>query len=136
MRHEHIILGGLQPTNNDNINEQNKSNQERIDLPTELAIFHDLLFEPTEKSISLRVKRLVLQGNAKDAECLLDSFPSNDDVKLRTYLPVLKLYCEQGNTSSALKLFKRMRDEPSVRLEPENYILLLSSLVMENGCFR
>lgn len=114
---------------------QQQPSREKIDLPNELAIFHDLLFEPTEKTISLRVKRLVSHGHAKEAERLLDSFPSNDDVKLRTYLPILKLYCEQGNVSSALQLFKRMRDEPSVRIEPENYILILSTL-MENGCFR
>jgi len=37
--------------------------------------------------------------------------------------------------SSALRLFKRMRDEPSVRLEPENYVLLISTLA-ENGYFK
>ena len=124
--------------NDNSIKEEEKEEEEEeetIDLPTELAIFHDLLFEPTEKSISLRVKRLVSQGNAEEAERLLDSFPTNDDAKLRTYLPVLKLYCDKGNVSAALKLFKRMRDEPSVRLGAENYILLISSL-MENGCFR
>jgi hypothetical protein len=46
-----------------------------IDFPTELAIFHDLLYKPTEKSVSLRVKRLVLNGDAAAAEKLLDSFP-------------------------------------------------------------
>mgnify|MGYP000093484543 CR=1 FL=1 len=82
-----------------NKEQQNQSNQ--IDFPTELALYHDLLFEPTEKSISLRVRRFVSQGNAEEAEKLLDSFPSGDDAKLRTYLPVLKLCCEQGNLSSA-----------------------------------
>ncbi len=124
------------PNKNDNETENNNPSG-RIDLPTEIAVFHDLLFEPTEKSISLRVKRLVSQGNASGAEELLNSIPSisNDDAKLRTYLPVLKLYCEQRNFNSALKLFKRMRDEPSVRLEPENYVLLISALA-ENGYFR
>ena len=46
-----------------------------IDFPTELAIFHDLLYKPTEKSVSLRVKRLVSNGDAAAAEKLLDSFP-------------------------------------------------------------
>lgn len=46
----------------------------------------------------------------------------------------MKLYCEQGNVSSALRLFKRMRDEPFVRLEPENYILLISTFA-EHGYF-
>jgi hypothetical protein len=106
-----------------------------IDLATELALFHDLLYEPTEKSISLRVKRLVAMGDAEAAEILLDSFPTSSDAKLRTYLPVLKLYCEQANAASALRLFKRMRNEDSVRLESENYVLLLSTLA-ENGYFK
>lgn len=46
-----------------------------IDFPTELALFHDLLYAPTEKSVSLRVKRLVSIGDANGAEFLLDSFP-------------------------------------------------------------
>jgi len=132
------ILGDVGgQTNESNSLEKHVSNERSdvIDLPTELAIFHDLLFEPTEKSISLRVKRLVSQGDATTAEFLLDSFPSSDDAKLRTYLPVLKLYCEQGDVSSALKLFKMMRNEPKVRLEPENYVLLIATLA-ENGCFR
>lgn len=106
-----------------------------IDLATELALFHDLLYEPTEKSISLRVKRLVSMGDAEAAEILLDSFPTSSDAKLRTYLPVLKLYCEQANVASALRLFKRMRNEDSVRLESENYVLLLSTIA-ENGYFK
>jgi hypothetical protein len=48
---------------------------ETIDFPTELALFHDLLYKPTEKSVSLRVKRLVSVGDATGAEHLLDSFP-------------------------------------------------------------
>ena len=139
------ILGD--PNDDDETNHGNDSNkassslsssrakQKNIDIPTEMAIFHDLLFEPTEKSISLRVKKLVSQGHAKDAEYLLDSFPSHDDARLRTFLPIVKLYCEQGDITSALRLFTRMRDEPTVTLEPENYVLLLSSM-MENGCFR
>ena len=48
---------------------------ETIDFPTELALFHDLLYKPTEKSVSLRVKRFVSNGDAAAAEELLDSFP-------------------------------------------------------------
>lgn len=60
---------------------------------------------------------------------------SDDDAKLRTYLPILKLYCEQEDVDAAFTLFHRMRDEPKVRLEPENYVLLLSTLA-EGGYFR
>ena len=116
------------------IEDSQEERKDSIDLATELALFHDLLYDPTEKSISLRVKRLVALGDAEAAETLLDSFPTSSDAKLRTYLPVLKLYCEQANVSSALRLFKRMRNENSVRLESENYVLLLSTLA-ENGYF-
>jgi hypothetical protein len=53
----------------------NSDDKDPIDFPTELALFHDLLYTPTEKSVSLRVKRLVSIGDANGAEDLLDSFP-------------------------------------------------------------
>jgi hypothetical protein len=52
--------------------------KKKVDLPTELVIFHDLLFEPTERSISIRVKKLVANGNATGAEQLLDSAGVSD----------------------------------------------------------
>ena len=44
-----------------------------IDVTTEVALCHDILFEPTEQSTSIRVRMLVSQGKAKEAERLLDS---------------------------------------------------------------
>lgn len=125
------ILGSKDPADEEEIDDKDNT----IDFATELALFHDLLYDPTEKSISLRVKRFVALGDAESAEALLDSFPATSDAKLRTYLPVLKLYCELANLPSAIRLFKRMRRENSVRLESENYVLLLSALA-ENGAFR
>lgn len=129
------VLSILGKDNDANKEVEDENILEAIDFPTELALFHDLLYKPTEKSVSLRVKRLVSLGDASGAEHLLDSFPSNDDARLRTYLPVLKLYCEQGNVPAALRLFKCMRNEPTVRLEPENYVLMIST-VAENGYFK
>jgi hypothetical protein len=53
-----------------------------IDFPTELALFHDLLYKPTEKSVSLRVKRLVTNKDAAAAEELLDSFPVSKKMRM------------------------------------------------------
>ena len=46
-----------------------------IDVPQEVAVFHDMLYHPTEKSISLRVKGFVAKGDAKMAQEILDAFP-------------------------------------------------------------
>jgi len=54
---------------------KDEDEEDAVDFPTELALFHDLLYIPTEKSITLRVKRLVSIGDASGAEELLDSFP-------------------------------------------------------------
>lgn len=45
------------------------------DLPEEVATFHDLLYEPTERSLSIRVSALVAKGDGKGAGELLNSFP-------------------------------------------------------------
>lgn len=109
------------------------------DAAQEIATFHDILFRPTEKTVSLRVKALVAKGDAKGAEDLLgsmkDDSKSGGDLKLRTYLPILGLYCRQGDLGSALALYKRMRSSPGVIFEAENYSMLIAA-VAENGYFR
>lgn len=108
------------------------------DIPQEIATFHDILFRPTEKTVSLRVKAFVARGNAKGAEDLLRSMPddsNSSDLKLRTYLPILELYCQQGNIPSAMNLYKRMMDSAGVIFEAENYSMLIAA-VAENGFFR
>ena len=122
----------------DNVDDNNNNNDE-VD-PLELAIFHDLLYKPTEKSISLRVKTLVADGDANNAELLLEtlsslSTTSEEKERLRTYLPVLELYCQQGNILKAILLFRRMKKSEGVHLEAKNYVLLLSTIA-EKGYFR
>jgi len=112
--------------------------EEKIDIPGEVATFHDLLYKPTENSITLRVKGMVAKGFAKKAEALVDTLKDKDDnmlLRLRTYLPVLKAYCDQGDCDSALKLYHRMQNSPGVIMEPENYVLLFAALA-ENGYFK
>ena len=57
------------------------------------------------------------QSSAKTAE-------NENLLKLRTYFPILRGYCEQGNCEAALKLFKRMKQSPGVQLESENHVLV------------
>ena len=108
-----------------------------VNVQDEVAFFHDMLYEPTDNSTSLRVKGLISKGDAEGAERLLEAFASREGtvVRLRSYLPILNLYCQKGEISSAMRLFKRMRNTESVHLEPENYVMVISALA-ENGCFR
>jgi hypothetical protein len=43
-----------------------------IDASEEVAAFHDVLFAPTEQSLSMRAKALVAKGDGKGAETLLE----------------------------------------------------------------
>ena len=115
--------------------------KDSLDVPSEIATFHDILYKPTEKSVSLRVKRLVAKGKFTDAEAMLEmpiyenSQKKENLLKLRTYFPILRGYCEQGNCEAALKLFKRMKQSPGVQLESENHVLVIATLAA-NGYFR
>lgn len=143
-----------------------------ISLPEEVAAFHDSLFQPTEKTLTLRIKALVQKGDAMGAEQLLEMMPvsrrgfhetsllvrhkiyfplltysynfmpylsilksNKDGGKLRSYLPILELYCEKGAIGSALGLYKRMRRASGVHFNAENYSLLISAIA-ERGYFR
>lgn len=48
---------------------------EFVDLCAEVAEAHDLLFEPNEKTIALRIKMLMIRGDAASAEKMLKSLP-------------------------------------------------------------
>jgi hypothetical protein len=52
--------------------ETEESLKETPDVAAEVALCHDFLFEPSEQSVSIRVRMLVAQGNARAAETLLD----------------------------------------------------------------
>ena len=78
-----------------------------------------IIYEPTEKSVSLRIKRMVAKGDFNGAEKLLLTpiqqkkkkkkatvvDENQDTLKLRTYFPILKGYCDQGDCHSAVRLF-------------------------------
>ncbi len=122
--------------------EKKKNSNNESSISEEVVTYHDLAMKPTESSISLRVKAFAAKGDAKTAQELLEAFKKTigDDVnnkeaiRLRTYLPILKQYCEAKDIGAALAVFKQMQSTSTVILEPENYVLLLASIA-ENGYF-
>ena len=137
------MLSGTVPEAGSILSDLLKGNETSVgntkeDIPCEVATYHDLLYKPTDRSTKLRVSSLVAIGDAAAAEELLNDFasgPSGDSVKLRTYLPILKSYCDSNLCDKAFCLFSRMQRSPQAHLEPENYVLLLSTLA-QNGYFR
>ena len=116
-------------------NDQAKEETDLVDTTDEIAIFHDILFEPSEQSINIRVKLLVAQGKAKEAEMLLDEHSSGAaDLRLRAYNPVLKLFIELNDLSSALRLFRKMKNIPTVHLDADAYMHLIAGFA-EKGAF-
>jgi hypothetical protein len=45
------------------------------DVSAEVASLHDLLYEPNEKTITLRIKELIFRNDALGAEKILASLP-------------------------------------------------------------
>lgn len=99
------------------------------------ATFHDLLFKPNEKTVALRIKSLVGNRDAAGAESLLKTLPKNAFTRLRTYLPILYYYCDEGDLSALLQLYRQMRQEPGVHFDSDTYSILIGTIA-ENGGFR
>jgi len=60
-----------------------------VNLPEEVATFHDLLYEPSEESVTIRIKALVAKGNASGAEALLDRFVVRESCRIMLLLYVV-----------------------------------------------
>lgn len=101
----------------------------------DVASFHDLCFEPNEKTIYLRVKSLIAHGQAGAAEELLHRYQHqpSEQQRLRTFTPLLSYYCDisMQQASQALRIFRQMRQAPGVYLDSETYVMLLSSLARQ-----
>jgi hypothetical protein len=96
-----------------------------------VAIVRDLLYQPSEATVFLRIKSLIVDGDAAGAEQLLASLSNErgDAVKrLRTFAPILQHYCEIGDLPSALRVYREMEQSPGAHLNSETYALLLSTL--------
>ena len=118
------------------LDENNERSSNERDIAAEVAMFHDALYEPTEKTITLLVKSLVSKGDAEGAEELLDSLSDGPLGRLRhrTTSPILKLYCENGDIDSALRLYHRMRTTSRVKMDGATYSDFIAA-VAQNGCF-
>lgn len=145
---------------NSNNKEAEKSLQRRQQLSDsllEVTAFHDLLYGPNEKSVTLRIKTLVAKGDAAAAEQWLASLPdksSNDNEsdnsdtaqssknrqqqwkRLRTYTPILEYYCnntniESNNVVAILRLFREMKQSDGVYLDGETYAKIVGTVARQ-----
>lgn len=126
------------------------------DIATEVAIYHDLIYKPTENTVSISIKSLVERGRTEQAEQLLwdleatarenakvvNNNPNakkkqkeHDLLKLRTCIPVLESFFNDGNITRGFQLYMKMQTIPSVIFDAETYVLMLTSLA-RRGFFR
>jgi hypothetical protein len=113
------------------------------------AILHDLLYHPNEKTALVRIKALIADGHASDAENVLatlrvkthesqENLSYEDSMsykRLRTYQPIFQYYCDTGNLLSAFRIYREMQNTQGVYLIPETYSLLIGAAA-RNGWFR
>mmetsp|Transcript_5096 Transcript_5096/g.12799 ORF Transcript_5096/g.12799 Transcript_5096/m.12799 type:complete len:841 (-) Transcript_5096:1421-3943(-) len=118
-------------------NTTESSSQGGGDIAADVAMFHDALYEPTEKTITLLVKSLVGRGDAAGAEALLEGLVDGPlgQLRHRTTSPILKLYCERGEMDSALRLYRRMRTTSRVKMDAATYADFIAA-VAQQGYFR
>lgn len=109
--------------------------EDLTDIVDEMAVYHDLRFEPTEQSLLVRSRLLIAQGRARDAEDLLTAHSARTALHLRSFLPVLRMYLERGELGSALRVYRKMREISPVQLDAETYVQLIASMA-EHGGFR
>jgi hypothetical protein len=101
----------------------------------EVASFHDLLYEPSENTMTIRIKSLIGMGDPAAAEQILSSLPdkkyqgsASSLKRLRTFAPILRYYCEEtGDMVSALRLYRQMKESEGVHLDSETCGLILGS---------
>ena len=118
----------------DTTSEEECESQVLCDVPEEIATFRDVLYEPTEQSLTVRVRSLVSKMQAKEAQALLDSSELTE-LRHRTYQPILKIFLDNNEMMDALLLFKKMQDTPTCKIEPETYVQVIASLA-EHGHFQ
>lgn len=124
-------------------------------IMAQVATMHDLLHDPNERTVSLRIKNLIANNQVEQAEALLQSLSSNtpqqqqqqqggkkkvhqqansDEQRLRTYLPILEHFCAIGDAKSILRLWTDMRTRPGVYMD-ENVCAMMMGSLARSGCF-
>lgn len=73
---------------NSNENHDGDEPETGSNIPPEIACYHDLLYKPSEKSISVRVKYLVSKGETALAEALLEQSAVSLGVEQQSFLCV------------------------------------------------
>jgi Zc3h12a-like Ribonuclease NYN domain len=106
----------------------------RVEQLDEIALFHDLLYEPTEQTINIRVRLLTAQGKIEEAEALLHAWTEKVDLRLRTCIPVLLLLLDRQQLGSSLRLLKLMQRASSVHLDAATYVNVLAGFA-RSGAF-
>ena len=109
-------------------------NQVFCNVPEEVATFRDVLYEPTEQSLTARVRALVAKGDGRTAQALLDA-SKLDELRHRTYQPILKIFLDNNQMADALSLLRRMQETHTCRIEPETYVQVIASMA-EHGHFQ
>lgn len=143
-----FILSSAAGKENDMAFSDEYKGSSQFEIMGEVANLHDILYQPTENTITLRIKALVSNGEPAAAEELLKLFPiieknkkkmnknkNSGELKLRTCLPILEFYCKRGNISGALKFYKVMRGCPAVYFEGETYEMIICAIA-KKGFFR
>lgn len=128
---------------NDKIVKGSALQQQQTGALLEVAAFHEILYGPNEKSVTLRIKTLVANGDAAAAEDWLNKHydggqekkQSLQPMRLRTYAPILEYYCEEGDIESALRLYQDMQQSEGVHLDAETYARIIGSTA-RHGWFR
>ena len=105
------FLGGTDSDNDEKEAQEDRKEKKdfeaKTDAASEVAICHDLFHEPSEQSTSIRVRMLVSQGKAKEAERLLDTnsvrtattpIYLRGPFQLKTYFHFL-LFCRRATIS-------------------------------------
>jgi hypothetical protein len=135
-----------------NSGEGNNENDAFVDdALLEVVTCHDTVYEPSEKTVTIRLKSLIARGKIDEAEDIfkaslhgggrISSSPShsttdkagkrkqdNTEGRLRTFMPLMEHYCVGGNLTSTMRLYRQMQDCVGVHWDVESYSLLLSSL--------
>jgi hypothetical protein len=106
----------------------------------EIAIYHDLLHDPTEQTICIRIRMLVANGKIESAEATLQTNEEmaekglSNGLRLRAYKPVLQFYLDNSRVSEAMALYRRMQTMPLVVFDADTYVSLLEG-VAKAGVF-